>query len=611
MWRILDVGSRILLTVAILFLFGFLLMLFLSAVAVGSPAQVPRGAALVVAPSGQLVEELSTDSLLGVVAGSPQETLVRDVIDAIDLAARDKDIDSMVLDLRSLAGGGLSKLEEVAAAIKRFRAAEKKVIAYGDNLGQSDYLLAAHADEIVLDPMGELSISGFSSYRMYFAEALEKLDVDYNIFKVGEFKSALEPYLSNEMSDADRESRLDWLGDLWRAYRQRVLGARELSAETFDRWVATYPEVLRDHDGDAAEAAFALGMVDRLLGWEELEAELEEELGENNDSFKSVSIKTYLQNERPERDRRLREDGVVIVTAAGVILDGEQPAGAIGGTTLANRLDRAAEGKHAKALVLRIDSGGGSAFASEVIRRKLQTIRESGTPVVVSMGSVAASGGYWIATAADSIVASPTTLTGSIGIFSGFPTFERSLARLGVHSDGVETGPLAGGLTLDRSPSEPLRDVLQQSVEKGYRRFLDRVAKARGMTVERVDEIGQGRVWSGHDAHELGLVDVLGDLDAAVAKARELAELPDDAPRRFASDEPTWQELLLEAFNQSVKTTMRASLSERLPFLASPQSLTHKGPGWLTLTAELKLLFEQIDSPRALTAHCLCSADTR
>ena len=485
-------------------------------------------------------------ALLG---GGPTQVLVSDLVETIDRAAEDDRIEMLVLDLRAFTGGGLSKLEEVAQAIDRFREEEKRAVAYAHVYGQSSYLLAAHCDEVLLDPMGEVAVRGFASYRNYYREAIEKLDVDYHVFKVGEFKSALEPYLRDDMSQEDRESTLDWLGDLWTGYRTDVLAARDLDPGKFDDFVQNYAGLLRKAGGDTGKAALAAGLVDRLVGLDGLEQELAEELGDTTDQpYRHVRHDDYLMTVRPAGPpRHLYDDGVAVVVGTGLILPGDQPPGTIGGRTLVQLLEEAREDDRVKAIVLRLDTGGGSAFASEEIRRKLEQLRADGKPVVVSMGSVAASGGYWIATAADEIWASPNTLTGSIGIFSGLPTFERSLARMGIYTDGVATAPLAGGISLDRTLSGPIADVLQQGVEHGYQQFLERVASARDKSIEEVDEIARGRVWSGRDALELGLVDNLGDLDDAIARAVALAGLDEDAPHQMLQRERTLRELFAES----------------------------------------------------------------
>ncbi len=530
-WRVIDLARRA--TVNALFL--ALLAVVLVATCSGGAAKIHDETVLVLAPRGVLVEELGgdptsqlTDALYG---GGANEVLLRDVLETLDHAAEDDRVEVVLLELSDFAGAGLTKLEDVAAKIDELRAAEKKVVAYADNYGQGAYYIAAHADEVYVHPMGIVGLEGFGSYGMYYKDAIDRLEIEWNVFRVGKFKSAVEPYLRSDMSPEARVARLAWMEDLWANYLDGVAKARGVDRARLLRFANELDEVLAETDGDAALAAKKYGLVDDAVPFDVVRAQLVEAVGEDkkHKSFKQVAYGPYLEERRAEApwDNPYR-DTVAVVVARGVIMDGRQGPGSVGGESTSRLIRKARQDEHVKAIVLRVDSPGGSAFASEQIRRELELAREAKKPVVVSMGSVAASGGYWISTASDEIFASPSTITGSIGIFGMFPTFERPLdTYLGIRTDGVATGPLAG-TTPTRRIDPMVARTLQRTIERGYRRFLGHVAEARDMSVEQVDDVAQGRVWSGEDAKAKGLVDTLGSLGDAVARAAELAELEED-----------------------------------------------------------------------------------
>ena len=507
--------------------------------------------ALVIAPKGQLVEQLtakSIDQLVDEARGSAiPETLLKDVLDAIDAAKDDERVEVLVLDLTEFLGGRLTKLQDVGEALEDFRASGKKVIARADFLEQDGYYLAAHADEIVIHKLGGVVLQGFGRYRMYYKEGIDKLGLDVHVFKVGTYKSAVEPVLLNGMSDAAKEANREWLGDLWRIYLDDVATARGMTAAQLDSYAQNFPPVVAEANGDASKAALDFGLVDRTMTRIEIREHLIELVGEDEEkhTFNQVGMADYLRTIDDRFGREAKGDKVAIIVARGTILDGSHPTGTIGGDSTGALIRKARNDENVKAIVLRVDSGGGSAFASEVIRREFEAARAAGIPVIASMGSVAASGGFWISTSSDQIWAHPGTITGSIGIFGIFPTYQRPLAEhLGVRVDGISTAPLAG-VRPDRELPADVGEVLQQFIEQGYREFLDRVAESRGMTTEEVDAVAQGRVWSGADAHELGLVDKLGDLDDAIAAAAELAGLGDDYAVSYIEREPEFIERLL------------------------------------------------------------------
>lgn len=488
--------------------------------------------ALVIEPKGTIVDQRSgggpsvPDLLTGDAA---DETLLRDMLETIERGAHDDRITVLALDLSELQSAGVSKLQELGAALTTFRGRGKKVIATADSYSQAAYYLAAHADEIYMHPMGKVSIIGLGRYHTYFKEALDRFEVQWHIFRVGKYKSAVEPYLRNDMSAEAREADLAWMGDLWAAYIADVSAARGLDAAALLDYAEHYDEHVVRARGDSAAAAVALGLVDHVGGRDAVRERLIELVGEDEEEhdFHRVEGDEYLAFARDESPSPSGGPKVAVIVARGTIMDGEQPPGSIGGDSTAEIIRKARLDDDVKALVLRVDSGGGSAFASEIIRRELELARAAGKPVVVSMGSVAASGGYWISTASDEIWASPTTITGSIGIFGMFPSFDKTLAsNLGVHSDGVGTTKFAQ-ISPQRSLEPAVARALQSEIEHGYQEFLTRVAQARAMTVEQVDAIAQGRVWSGTDAHAMGLVDELGGLREAIASAATRAELGD------------------------------------------------------------------------------------
>jgi protease-4 len=489
--------------------------------------KMPNDVALIINPAGILVDQLSyVDPMAYVLQGEsdfPQETLVRDLTKTIKAAATDKHITSLVMQLDELEFGGVSKMLEVSAALKVFKASGKKIYIYGDSFSQDQYLLAAHADEIFLHPMGEVELTGFGVYRNYFKDALDKLEIDFHVFRVGEYKSAMEPFLRQDMSEQDRQSNLTWLNSLWGNYLQAVTTARGIKTDVIDRFINKNDEVLAAVKGNAAQAALNAGLITAIKGREETNEFLLNELGEDeNGDYRGIDYRDYLAMGIKENKS---ENKVGLIVASGEIVDGEAPSGEIGGDTLAGFIREAIDDEAVKAVVLRVDSGGGSAFASEVIREQILALRETGKPLIISMGSVAASGGYWISADADEIWSTPTTLTGSIGIFGAFPTVQKSLQKLGINTDGVGTTTVAGGMRIDRALDPITERAIQSSVEFGYQQFIGVVSKGRNLQPAAVEAIAQGRVWSGADALSNKLVDKLGGLDEAIASAAKLASL--------------------------------------------------------------------------------------
>lgn len=514
----------------ILFLVVFVVMLIV--LFGGTVKPLPERAFLRVAPSGQLVEQLTYTNPLAQImqqrSAAPPETLLSDLVEAIDHAAGDPRITGLSLELDYFLGGGITKANELAAALNRFKAAKKSVIASGSNLTQEQYYLASFADEIHLNPMGAVALTGYGAYQPYFKDALDKLKVNFHVFKVGEFKDAVEPFTRNSMSQASRMQTSLWLTALWQSYRRNVEHNRGLTPQSIDQFISDMPDNLAQAQGDTAKLAMAHDLVDHISTRAELMTRLQKLAGtdpEDEHNYQNIDYREYLFHKHLREERRADTDKVGLIVARGAIHDGEQVEGDIGGQTLAKIIRKAGDDDEIKALVLRVDSPGGSAFASEVIRGEIARVQAAGKPVVVSMSSVAASGGYWIAANADQIWAAPTTLTGSIGVFGLVPTFEKSLDALGITTDGIGTSPLAGIYRLDRPMSAEAERIIQLNVEHIYRKFLQLVSQARELPVAELDAIAQGRVFTGTKAKSHGLVDNIGLLKDALDAAAGLAGL--------------------------------------------------------------------------------------
>jgi protease-4 len=511
----------------------FLLMLVIIYVVYlgGAPQPLPDRAALLLNPVGSIVDQKSPIMPLQALAGEPSpadnQVLLRDVVDAIEYAREDPTINSLVMELDQLVYVGLSKSQEIATALAAFRDSGKPVVAVGDYFSQDQYLLASQADEIITHPLGGVVLEGFSSYRNYFRQALEKISVNVHVFRAGEHKSAMEPFVRDDMSPGEKEVTGRWLQVLWDQYTAAVEERRELSPGAINDYSNRFAERLKESGGNTARLALEAGLVDQLLGRKEANDYLVEMVGASDDDgqYEAVTFERYVARKRPSMLARNEGDRVAVITAQGDMLPGDQPPGTIGGDSLASLIKATAEEEDVKAIVLRVNSGGGSMFAAEVVRQQVLRVRAGGKPVVVSMGSVAASGGYYIAADADEIWASPSTITGSIGVFAAFPTFEKLLQRAGVFTDGVGTTELSGAMRVDRPLNPQVISALNSGVRHAYQSFLQIVADGRDMTVEEVMPLAEGRVWSAPDALEHGLVDALGGLEDAIGAAAARADL--------------------------------------------------------------------------------------
>ncbi|MBI1364989.1 MAG: signal peptide peptidase SppA [Alphaproteobacteria bacterium] len=502
----------------------------------GAGATIQPGSALLLNPQGVLVEQArQMDPLQQLFANAygydkPPQVQLSDVLTAIREAKTDDRIKAIVLDLSRLdvPATSATKIHDIAKALDDFKAGGKKVVAIGDGYSQEQYLIAAHANEILMHDYGQVILPGYGAYGVYLKSLLEKLKVTTHVFRVGAFKSAVEPFIRDDMSPEAKEADRAFLGVMWDEYAKDIEAARRLPAGSIQHYADDLGAIMKKSDGDFAKAALDYGLVDKLESRPEQLAYLKKMFGEDKSgkSFKRVGFRRYLAAVDGD-DKDGPAPNIAVVTAAGDIVDGEaEPGVAAGGDTIAGYLKKALDDDNVKAVVLRVDSPGGSAFASEIIRDGILSLKKAGKPVVVSMGSIAASGGYWISSAGDEIFAEPTTITGSIGIFGLITTYENTAAWAGVHVDGVGTTALSPLLATGIGPlPEAGADVIQQSVEQGYRRFISVVSEGRHLQPDYVDSIAQGRVWIGKTALELKLVDKMGDLDDAIAAAAKLAKL--------------------------------------------------------------------------------------
>ncbi len=568
----------------------------------GPTPRMEDNVALVVYPSGQLVEardEDPTQRFFEDLAGEPpSQTPVRDLVEALEKGAADPRVALAVLKLDQMWGAGFPQVQEIAAAVKKFRASGKPVYAYGPYYEQAGYLVAAQADLVTLDPMGMVLIEGLDVYQNYFKEGLDKLGVNVHIFRVGEYKSAVEPFERNDMSAEAKEANRDWLGDLWLSYRREAGSARGLPDTAVQEYVEQMPAGLKENGGDAAALAKARKLVDQIETQQEFRARVAEKVGWDDDrgTFRQVHHRQYLDIfEREHKAERATANKVIeLVVVQGEIIDGDSEPGYAGADTVARQLTEARLDEDVVAVVLRVDSPGGSVFASARIRRELKALQADGKPVVVSMANVAASGGYWISMDADEIWAHDTTITGSIGIFALLPTFEKPLAKLGIHTDGIGTTPLAGAFRADRPLTPEVSAVIQTQLEQGYRLFTEGVATARELPIEKVQQIARGRVWSGADALALGLVDQIGGFGDAVGAAVRLAGLEPGAFRLREAVEPRPIPLLrvLELVGGArLQSMVRAWLPESA---LQPVEQVARKLRWLS-------------DPRGLYAHCFCT----
>jgi protease-4 len=598
LWKVFSTGVSLL---SSLFFLALVLLVFLF---LHQPAVVvPEGAALVIAPAGDIVEEKTAiaplSRLINGYAGLPipDETLLQDILDAIDAAADDQRIKILVLSLSKLGHSGLDQLQAIGRSIESFKKSGKKVIAIDDDYNQGQYYLASFADEILLNPMGGVHLRGFGVFRLYLKELIDRLAINFHVFRVGTFKSAVEPFTRSNMSDEDREANQLWLANLWSFFCADIARNRKIDQGTINDLVNNMPEHLRQVEGSTSKMALANGLVDGLKTRPEVRNYLISLVGEGEEkgTFKQIDFTDYLTTVTASfTETDDGKDRIGLIVAQGDIVYGEEDMpGQISADHLGELIREAREDDTIKGLVLRIDSGGGSAVASEQIRQELLLLQKEGKPLVVSMGSLAASGAYWITAGADRIFASPFTLTGSIGIFGVMPTFEQAIAKIGIASDGTGTTRMAGAENPTLPMAPEMEQSIQLSVEEGYGRFIGIVAEGREMAPDAVRLIAEGRVWDGANALDLGLIDELGGLQDAIAAAAELAALKDYTPVYIEEIGSPGQQFLHELGLFSL------SVLERLPL---------RLPGDAALLRDVARQFDFLAlarDPASIYAHCL------
>ena len=604
-WRVLNFIREFILNL-------FLIVLILTGVGIwlqvsssGSSEPVQQGA-LKVDLSGVLVDKPSVSNrlsrisrqLLGSSSDRLQENSLFDVVDAIRHAKTDKNITGIVLDLRDFAGGDQPSLQYVGKALREFRDAGKPIYAIGDSYSQAQYYIASYANKVYLSPQGTVDLHGFATNGLYYKTLLDKLKVSSHVFRVGTYKSAVEPFLRDDMSPEARDADGRWVGQLWQNFLNTVAANRQITPEQLFPGAAGIISGLQAVDGDTAKYALNNKLVDVLDSRAAADKELIKTFGwdKANNDYRNVSIYDYTV----PQSHPVQDGNIAVILASGAIMDGEESAGNVGGDTTAAQIRDARLDAKIKAIVLRVNSPGGSVTASEAIREELAAAHAAGKPVVVSMGGMAASGGYWISTPADYIVAAPSTLTGSIGIFGVINTVENSLDSIGVHTDGVATSPLADVATTKALPTE-VQQLMQLTIENGYRNFVGLVAASRHKTPEQINAIAQGHVWTGNDAKANGLVDALGDFDDAVAKAAELAKIA--TPQlSWYQDEPGMVDLLLNQMNASAQALLPAALKVWLPVpMLDVMSAMQQQPG----------LLNNLNDPQNRYAFCLNCGNVR
>lgn len=603
-WRLLNFVREMVLNLFFIFLVLVGVGIWMQVSSNNTSDKVGRGA-LMLDISGVIVDKPSSTSRLGVLsrqllgASSDrlQENSLFDIVNTIRQAKDDRNITGIVMDLKNFAGADQPSMQYIGKALREFRDSGKPVYAVGDNFSQGQYYLASFANKIWLSPQGSVDIHGFATNGLYYKSLLDKLKVSTHVFRVGTYKSAVEPFIRDDMSPAAREADNRWIGELWQNYLNTIAANRQIPAEQVFPGAQGVLDALTKADGDTAKYALDSKLVDALLSSAEVEKALTKQFGwskaENN--YRAISYYDYTLN--PPADTG---SSIGVVFANGAIMDGEETPGNVGGDTTASQIRDARLDPKVKAIVLRVNSPGGSVTASEVIRSELAAARAAGKPVVVSMGGMAASGGYWISTPASYIVANPSTLTGSIGIFGVINTVENSLDSIGVHTDGVSTSPLAD-ISLTKALPPEAQQMMQLSIENGYKRFITLVAQARKSTPEQIDKIAQGHVWTGQDAKANGLVDSLGDFDDAVAKAAELAKLK-EWHIDYYQDEPTFFDMIMDGMSGSVRAMLPQAIQAMLPApLASAAS---------TVKAESDKL-AAFNDPQNRYAFCLTCANVR
>jgi protease-4 len=608
LWLGLDVLRRVLHLLLLLALLAVLITALRSSI-----PKLPERGALVIRPSGEIVEQLSGEPLQRAISEAqdqaPPQTLLWDLTRAIRKAGNDPHVQALVIDTDDLESIGLPETEELAAAIGEFRRTGKKVISHGSYFLDGQYALAAQADEVYLDPLGFVLLAGYDRYRMFFKDAIDKLSVDVHLIRAGKYKSAAEPFIRRDMSPEEKQESSAYLQALWQGYRNGVGEARHLPPEAIDAYANGYAAAVRQAGGDTARVALAAHLVTGLRTAAQIEQRMIQLVGMDKDrhSFSEITFDDYIRVVKSEERLHRKSDSAVgVIMASGTILDGTQPSGTIGGDSTAALLREAREDESVKAVVLRIDSPGGSVLASEQIYREVQALRAAGKPVVASMGEVAASGGYYIAAPADEILASANTITGSIGVFAVVPTIDRTLSKLGVHVDGVGTTALSGALRVDRPLQPEIEGLLQAGVDHSYAEFLKRVGTGRHQSTEAIDQIAQGRVWAGSDALRLRLIDRVGTYQDALQAAAKRAKMGKGYEVRLIEPELGFTEQLLLSMRSNGMRVYRALGMGGGTYAAVAARVS---PQLQPLERELIRWQRFAAVPNHTLAYCFCTAD--
>ncbi|CAK9885152.1 MAG: Protease 4 [Candidatus Erwinia impunctatus] len=567
-WRLINFIREVILNLFLIVLLLIVASVYLGYTLNNESNVIPKGA-LIVDISGSIVDKPALNSKISKISrlllgtDDMRENSLFDIVDMLRQAKNDNAITGIVLDLRHFTGGDIPSMQYVGKVLREFRDSGKPVYAVGDSFTQAQYYLASFANKIYLSPLGGVELRGLATEGIYYKSLMDKLKVTTNVFRVGTYKSAVEPFLRDDMSPEAREADSRWINQLWGNYLNTVAANRQLTPGQAFPGATAILAALQANGGDTARLAREAKLVDVVASRYEIEKQLADVFGHNNitGSFIGTSIYDYPLHSASEKSAA--EANIAVIMVNGAIMDGEEKQGNVGADTTAQEIRQARLSPKIKAIILRVNSPGGSVIASEIIREELMAAKESGKPVVVSMGGMAASGGYWVSTPANYIIASPSTLTGSIGIFGVINTFENTLDAIGVHSDGVDTSPLAR-LSMTRALPTEVQQMMQQSVENGYQRFLSLVAISRGKTPLQIDAIAQGRVWTGSDAKQNGLVDSLGDFDDAVSKATELAGLK-TAHLSWRQTTPDYFDLLVNSISTSAYAVLPGVLKSYFP----------------------------------------------
>ncbi|PKH87573.1 signal peptide peptidase SppA [Colwellia sp. Bg11-28] len=622
-WRVLTFTRSVVLNLV----FFILLFSFIGVILSSGEEQVtvPEKTALVLNLVGDVVEQKrEVDPMEAFLSEAMEqqddkpEVLLTDIIDVISKAKKDDRVEILVLQLQGLNRAGLTKLQDIAAALEDFKSSGKQIIALGDQFSQDQYYLASTANDIWLNPQGFMLLDGYGRYNMYFKSALEKLAINQHIFRVGTFKSAVEPFIRDDMSDAAKKANKLWLADLWMQYKEDVAARRGFGVDNFDENIDNLVAKFSAADSSFAQYALKNNWVDQLKSRQEMRSELIELVGENKkgDSYNHIGYKNYIAatSSSIEESAELAEkshDKVAIIVAKGTILDGTQKPGTIGGDSTAKLLRKARNNDDVKAVVLRVDSPGGSAYASEIIRQEVELLKKAGKPVVASMGTYAASGGYWISAPADKIYAAPSTITGSIGIFGMMMTFEDTLSKMGIYTDGVGTTDIAG-FSPTQALTPGMANLFQLSINRGYQEFIQLVATNRDMTLEEVDAIAQGRVWSGKKAKELGLVDELGNLTDAVVAAATLAKLEQYDTLLIEKEQSSRNKIMQQLLGQSsTLVSLFSANEEKIAIDLATNSVNSKPLSqFITMMKNEFGLMNQFNDPQGRYTLCVaCGAN--